>query len=495
MEGVCSRLPLQTIRQAATIRLPPGRDICKPTTYAVISAIPGTYQVSIHNSCLCNEIVALHNRHLIDRSYIKFNKRTWSAALNYSLPELNKIECERTSIWEIAKSYCGGKRKQYLRACDMLEKEGYMEKDAILKMFVKPDKIPLGDISAKPPRAIQYRSPKYNLSLASYLKDFEHKFYAVSTGRSFVPDIAKGRNLIQRANDLIAKSECFNNPIFLNIDFSKMDSCVRLEHQRSIFRKCYLKKFPSNHLRKLLFAQLNNRGYSKHGIKYKIKGTRCSGDFTTGFENSLITWVIIRYILYRANIVGELYVDGDDTVVIMEKQDAVKFSQYKPLFEQCGFEAKFNWASSVDTVDFCQSRVILAHPPRMARNPLRALSNFNICLKNYPAKIWPRLIESKAICEQMGNPGIPILNPIGALFRTGVEPLFDKEQLDYLKLQEGINLDITDNVRVAYCNSWDITPYEQELIEKDPGVEFNSESYYELVHQKYQSLEATSSSF
>lgn len=492
MDGFCSTLPLQSLRKDASIKLPPSRDLCKPTTYAIISAIPNTYPVTIHNSCYCNEIRALHNRHLIDRSYIRFDFKTWRAALNYSLPELKKIECDRTSIWDIARSYSGGKRKQYLRACGMLETEGYMDKDAILKMFVKPDKIPLADISSKHPRAIQYRSPKYNLCLASYLKDFEHKFYKISTGQSKTQDIAKGRNLSERATDLIAKSETFRNPIFLNIDFSKMDSCVRLEHQRTIFHKVYLKKFPSKFLAKLLYAQLNNRGYSKHGIKYKIKGTRCSGDFTTGFENSLITWAILRYIIYRANIRAEIYVDGDDSVLIMEKQDAFKFATYQHLFEKCGFEAKFNWASTIDTVDFCQSRVVLSHPPRMARNPLRALSNFNICLKHYPSKVWPRLIESKAICEEYGNPGIPILNPIGKLFRTGVKPLFDKEQMEYLKLQEGLQLDITDYVRVAYCDSWGISPYHQELIESDPGVEFNSENYYELVYQKYQSLEATS---
>lgn len=491
MEGFCSNLPLANLRKNASIKIPPNRELCKPTTYALISAIPNTYQVAIHNSCLCNELVALSNRHLVDRSYIPFDNRIWLAALEYSLPILRRIECERTSIWKIAKSYTGGKRKSYLRACVNLEEEGYLRKDGLLKMFVKPDKIPLGDISTKPPRAIQYRSPKYNLCLASYLKDLEHKFYLTSTGPAKLQDIAKGRNLQQRAEDLIGKAEVFKNPIFLNVDFSKMDSCVRIEHQRSIFRKVYLHKFRSKFLKQLLWTQLNNKGYSKHGLKYRVEGTRCSGDFTTGFENSIITWIIIRYILRRASVRAEIYVDGDDMVVIMEKSDAFKFVKYQYLFQKLGFEAKLNWASTIDTVDFCQSRVVLCKNPRMARNPVRALSNFNISLKNYPAKVWPRLIEAKAICEEYGNPGIPILHPIGKLFRTHVKPLFDKEQLDYLKLQEGLELDITDDTRVAYCNTWDISPYHQELIEHDPGVEINSKNYYINVYKQYQALEAT----
>lgn len=485
------------IRQDSKIFLPPDRDICKISTFAIITAFTNTYQVSIHNSCLCNELIALTNRHLIDRSYINFSYTTWMEALKYSLPILKLIDVEQTSIWKIAKEYSGGKRKQYLRACEMLEVEGLMRKDSILKMFVKPDKYPLGDISSKPPRAIQYRTPKYNLALASYLKDFEHKFYQVKTTNTV--DIAKGRNQVQRAEDLIAKASNFKNPIFLNTDYSKMDSCVRIEHQKSIFRHVYLKKFPSLRLKRLLFAQLNNKGYSKNGIKYKVKGTRCSGDFTTGFENTLINWIILRYICVRAGIYSEYYIDGDDAVIIMEESDRNKFESYHYLFEKLGFEVKMKWSNEIEQVDFCQSRVLLADPPRMARNPLRALSNFNISLKYYPAKIWPRLILAKANSEYYGNPGVPILSKLGERIRniigTNIKPMYDKDQEEIIKLNKDLNLLIDDDVRQSYYNCWEISPYEQELIEQDPNLEltFNSE-YYESVASLYQTLATTSES-
>lgn len=478
--------------------LPPDRGPCKETTFALITAIPNTYQVSIHNSCFCNELIALTNRHLVDRSYINFNSKVWLKALKHSSHLLTSLECALTSIWKIANSYTGGKRKQYLHACEKIFSEGISRKDFVLKMFVKPDKYKLSEIESKPPRAIQYRSPKYNLALARYLKDLEHQFYQIKTGRTMTNDIAKGRNLIERASDLLDKANSFNNPIFLNVDYSKMDSCVNLTHQRSIFRQIYLKLFPSKELKQLLFAQLNNKGYSKNGIKYRVKGTRCSGDFTTGFENSLINWIILRYILHLSRVNAEIYIDGDDSVIIMEKEDKPKFLLNQSLFEQCGFEAKLNWADSIETVDFCQSRLLLGDPPRMARNPLRALSNFNISLKNYPAKVWPRLLLAKANSERYGGPGIPILAPIGDIIAsclTGVKPLYDKDQEAIIKLASGVNLSIDDTVRVAYDASWNITPYEQELIEQDPHLKFKLEpEYYIDVAKRYQALATTSES-
>lgn len=478
--------------------MPPNRVECKESSLAIISAIPGTYQVRIHNSCICNEEIALRNRHLVDRSYIPFNNALWKAAFSYSWKQLTNLECKYTSIWKIANSYSGGKRNQYLRAADRLEVESLMRKDAILKMFVKPDKMSLADIGEKPPRAIQYRSPKYNLVLASYLKDLEHQFYQISTGPSKTHDIAKGKNLVQRAEDLITKSSYFKNPVFCNSDISKMDSCVRTEHQKECFR-FYLNKFPSKTLKRVLYYQLNNKGYSKNNIKYKVKGTRASGDFTTGFENTLITWVCIRYIAHIAGVIVELYVDGDDLVIIMESVDQTKFTiVLNSVFPKLGFEIKTSWVKDIQELDFCQSRVLLSDPPRMARNPVRALSNFNVSLKNYPSKIWPRLIQAKADCERYGNPGVPILQQLGIKFDRKAKPMYDKEQEEILKMQSKAgNLLITDSVRNSYCIAWGLTPYEQELIEDypDPGAEYTGTSpNYESISQQYATLSEESKS-
>lgn len=494
---MCSKLPLLQLRKHARVNLPAEREACKETTYAVITCLPYTYRVTIHNSCFCNELVALYNRHLVDRDYIPFDNALWLAALKFSEKILLDLECGWTNHWKIANSYSGGKRVQYLRACKWVDDEGYNRKDAVLKMFVKPDKYPEAEISSKPPRAIQYRTPKYNIMLASYLKDLEHKFYQVGTGPTGTTDTAKGWNVQERARILIEKTSYFKDPVFVNIDYSKMDSCVRVEHQVSIFRRIYLRKFPSRTLKQLLWAQLKNKGYSKHNIKYSMRGSRCSGDFTTGFENSIINWVILRYVAFVAGIVVELFIDGDDSIVVMERWDAESFQRVaNELIPKLGFEAKYNWAEDIQKVDFCHTRLVFCEPPLMAREPIRAMSIFNISLKDYPAKVWPRLVQAKSMCERYGNPGSPILMPLGDKTRQFVKgcllsPLFDKDSFDYIKVNKDVKfVPVTDTARQSYYDAWGISPYEQELIESDASLNIRySGEYYQNVIEKYNTID------
>lgn len=364
--------------------------------------------------------------------------------------------------------YSGGKRKIYLRACKWIDYEGYRDKDAQLTMFVKADKFPVDEIEDKPPRAIQFRSPKYNLLLASFLKQLEHQFYeeAMTEG---LPDIAKGKNNQERARILLAKRDQFQHPVFFNSDYSKMDSCVRPEMQRCCFQ-WYLKVCPSKLLRLLLWKQLKNVGRSKHGIRYKVPGTRASGDFTTGFENTLINWVCLKYIAFKSGCQVQIFVDGDDALIITEEWDASKFrNTFTGLIGKLGFEVKLVQADKIHQVSFCQSRVLECEVPIMARNPLRALSNHNISVKHYPAQVWPRLNEAKALCEYHSNPGCPVLNPLFKSLLTGIKPLFDNDT--FAAYQDGLRnkeQPVTPLARELFHQAWGISPHEQLALEQEP---------------------------
>lgn len=470
--GICSQLVLAKLRDGAWVRLPRARGACTPTSFAITNCFPNTYRATIHNSCICNEIVSLHNRHLIDRSHIPYDHAEFTKAFEYSRPQLMKLSAPWTNPWQIAKSYTGGKRRVYMRACQWLESEGIRSRDFKLSMFVKPDKYPVAVAPTKPPRAIQFRTPKYNLLLASHLKGLEHSFYR-EAGDGVVPDIAKGRNAQQRASDLLEKSARFKQPIFYNSDYSKMDSCVRVEMQRLIFSRFYLRKRRSRMLNRLLRAQLKNVGKTKRGIKYGVPGTRASGDYNTGFENTLINFIVLRWILHAAGIYGEIYIDGDDAIIIVETWDAPKLeAAFSSLIGKLGFEVKLIKSKTLHQTPFCQSKLIECEEPMMARNPLRALANHNISLKNYPAKVWPRLHEAKMLCEFYSNPGSPVLMPIARDLLTGVDPLFDPDQRHAYELNRTVHaVDIvTPLARVLYHQAWGISPHEQELLEQAPHM-------------------------
>lgn len=468
------------------------------TTYAITNAFPNTYRATVHNSCICNELASLHNRHLIDRSHIPYSHGTFKRALAHSLPVLRQIQPVWTSHWEIAKGYRGGKRAIYERACKWIDFEGYRPRDSKLKMFIKPDKYPVATCPSKPPRAIQFRTPKYNLLLAGFLRDLEHKFYQ-QAGKPGLPDIAKGKNPQQRASILLAKAAEFKNPVFFNSDYSKMDSCVRVEMQQLIFNRVYKKFFPQRLLATLLKQQINNTGRTKHGIKYGMKGSRCSGDFNTGFENTLINWLVIRFIAHEAGVHQEMFVDGDDAVIIVEVGDASKFERaFRTRIGSLGFEVKLVRSATLVGTPFCQSKVVPAEVPFMARDPLRALSNHNISLKHYPPNVWPRLEEAKMLCELYSNPGSPVLSVIASAMLTGIKPLFDNDTFSKLSATAGVTLQpVTERARIYYHQAWGISPYEQILFETNPDLvslcniavgRNNGTATYEKISAKFATL-------
>lgn len=365
------------------------------------------YQVRVHSNCIHNQYKALAERHIKDRSYIGFTYATWKETRTESkllLDFLKPLNLKPLSKEQIPMRYSGGKRKVYQRAAENLDR-GLMRKHWRVRMFVKPDKHPLCNILDKAPRAIQYRSPEYNILLARFLVPLEEELYKFEhPEKRGLRVFAKGRNLQQRASDIIKAYESFNDPVVIEVDHSKFDSCIRVEHLRSC-HKLYLKLFRSRLLYQVLSKQLNNKGMSSH-LRYKVKGTRMSGDFDTALGNSLINFKVLYAWMRKANVKGHAYIDGDDSLIFCERADVAKLNFN--YIKEFGFES--TWAvKDLVTAEFCQAHVVRCDPPILVRNPFRILSHFNVCLKQYGPTSWPKLLRGKAVCEFMANQGVPYL--------------------------------------------------------------------------------------
>lgn len=216
---------------------------------------------------------------------------------------------------------------------------------------------------------------------------------------------AKGRNLQQRAQDIIDICNKFQDPIIISTDHSKFDSFVNVDHLRAIHR-FYLKCFPSWQLQFLLSKQINNRGMSIQGLKYHVRGTRMSGDYDTSLGNCLLNYFVLSSWLRECGIVGKLYIDGDDAVVVIDKSDKHKVN--KNLFCKYGFETKVEF-ETLDNFEFCQAKLIRSDPPILARDPVKVMSNLQVCLKRYSPSQWPSLLQGKIICEFWANQGVPYI--------------------------------------------------------------------------------------
>lgn len=404
---------------------------------SIIGAHSLAYQVRVHRNCVHNQYAALSLRHIKDRTYIKFNPRAWKTAsiqaFRYLRERLSDRTVEPVPLFNIAMGYSGAKRKIYLRALEDLRATGFSKMYAKVKMFVKPDKHPLRDIVDKAPRAIQYRRPHFNLLLASYLKPIEHLLYASefqTGGRIF----AKGRNNQQRAADILQLYGMFHDPVVIEADHSKFDSCVRVEHLLSS-HKFYM-KFHRNKgsLWRLLHYQINNRGRTEN-LKYKVKGTRMSGDFDTGLGNSLINFVVLWHVV--GHLGGKFYIDGDDSLIFVERS-RVKEINFA-MFEQLGFETKYKITTLIEA-EFCQAHLIRCDPPILVRNPRRLISHMQVCLKRFGPRTWPRLLQGKYVCEYHATQGVPYINSwLFHLIDQRINPLIpfeDRERFELVKTHQ-----------------------------------------------------------
>lgn len=411
-------------------------------------------------------MLALANRHLVEQPhipdvpYIRDCVRKLIATLN--LGDLNPI-----SIWELANKYTGPKRQIYLRAAAQAS-HSWRKTWTYVSMFVKPDKYPEAVIREKAPRAIQYRSPMYNLLIGRYLHVYEHALMSKLDGKSQTPFLAKGYNNQQRATILLEKVACFSNPQFICLDHSKFDSSISPELLK-IEHLVYWKQFKSKWLRRLLRYQINNKGFTKSGIRYTVRGTRMSGDYNTGLGNSLINYLCLRSWIDQTGLPGEIFLDGDDSIVIVEKGTVLDETH----FQRWGFTTKIGRTSDICEVEFCQSR-LLPSGPVMARNPFRALSHLAVSVKRYAPKTWPRIQQARGMCEALGSRGVPILYAYGKALMNGTKPLFPSEDVEKWEIAKTTTpMEITDEMRLEYYRAWGIEPYMQELIEEsfsDPSL-------------------------
>lgn len=429
---------------------------------------PYQYRVNVHTDCVCNEYIALTNRHLVDRTNVRFDKKLW-ASISRATRKFYPRNLEPCSYEDIIKDYSGKKKRAYHNAAVLLRKEGLNKKHWQVSMFVKPDRYPEGDCETKDPRAIQFRSPEFNLAFGAYIKPFEHAIYPSVTYASVSGTrvIAKGLNNYERAELLLHKIDYFTNPVFVLLDHSRFDSTINQDHLRSTHVK-YERAFRSRRLAWLCKRQMVNNGTSKHGIKYIARGTRMSGDADTGCGNSVVNGDCLWGFLNHSGITKyDFLLDGDDSVVIVEKCDVGKLDF--SLFERMGFNTKHQVVGELSEVEFCQAKIVLAERVVFSRNPTRAMSHAAVSRKKYPRCAWSKWVGAVGMCEAAMNRGVPVLERFGvSLSRLTTKPLVDddlRHRWDMYQPTIRDACEVSADARESFALAWGISPQLQVLLE------------------------------
>lgn len=316
--------------------------------------------ITYNNKSALNEYMALTQRHLIvNESDLVFKTRMHDFSIIPLTPYSHQeyIDQRTTLI------------SKFRNAADSLILNPLNKRDFKLSMFVKDELMKEG----KAPRAIQARSVRYNLELACYIRPIEKYLCSRRNLTPFKP--TKGLNQQATAAFIIDESRNFREPHYLCLDHSRFDSNINinaLNAEHNVYKAFY----PNDQkLISLLSVQLKNMGSSMLGTKYKVLGTRASGEITTSIGNCIINHLILSDFLDRCGISKRsIIVNGDDSIVIIEKTSSNELDF--GVLASYGYMTKLDvQTDNLEDVSFCQSKILTTlNGPILIRDPTRAIS-------------------------------------------------------------------------------------------------------------------------
>lgn len=382
--------------------------------------------------------------------------------------------------------YGGSKLACYTKAVESLHKKYYEDRDSWVKVFTKDEFMKINGA----PRAIQPRSPRFNVMLGRHLKHVEHKIYH-AIDEVFDPSgkhrtVAKGMNMIERGNTIATMWAHVSDPVAVGLDASRFDQHINrllMAHEHSTYHQFATGKgndLPS--LATLLSKQLRNRGvyWGKDGtIKYIVEDCRMSGDMNTSSGAVIIMTSLVYAYLEFKSLIGQVQLlnDGDDCVFIMDRSIREHFCQgLQEWFSEMGITMEFDGIyESLEKVEFCQARPVWTeeHGYRLCPRPTKRLYSDCISTKELGSKkVYERQVGAVAGCGLAGSGGSPVFQSFYRWLGTGANPWIPKEGSSYYKYRQELIDGMTTKCRrpsarerVSFYLAFDIPPVAQEQLE------------------------------
>lgn len=388
---------------------------------------------------------------------------------------------------EFVSYYGGAKRKCYEAAVESLKDRPLEKSDCRVKVFTKDEYRKPGGA----PRAIQPRSPRFNVKLGRYIKHLEHKIFN-AIDEIFDPSlshrtVAKGMNMIERGNVIAKMWNSFADPIAVGLDASRFDQHINtllLRHEHNIYHMWSTgtgEGLPN--LRTLLASQLKNKG-TYHGVdgklRYSVSGCRMSGDMNTSLGNVIIMCSLMYAYFDHVGLSNQIQLlnDGDDCVIIMDKRNLTQFQEgLQDWFLEMGITMEYDGIyRTLEEIEFCQSRPVKygENGYRLVPRPTKRLYSDLITTKKVGSKkVYGKQIGAIAGCGMASSGGLPIFQSFYKWLGRGATPWipsqgdyyykFRQELIDGLELKER---EPTLDERISFYFAFDITPSEQIMIEK-----------------------------
>lgn len=396
-----------------------------------------------------------------------------------TLPKATPIERDQFPLL-----YVGRRRTVYEAAVLSLSTQAVSRRDAMIKAFVKAEKV-LGALFKDPaPRLIQPRDPRYNVELGVFLKTLEKKVYAAIARVFGEVTVLKGYNAFQTGAIIANKWSKFRRPVGVGLDASRFDQHVSLEALRwehGIYLSCF--KGGDRHvLNRLLQWQCMNRGraYVPDGIiKYRTEGCRMSGDMNTAMGNCLLMCAMVHAYLESCGVMASLCNNGDDCLLICEQDDLdqlVGGGRLESWFSEMGFTMKVEEpVFELEACEFCQAKPVQVDGDYvMCRDIRKALAkDTHSVLPLSQGKVAYGYCTSIADCGLALCSGMPVfqefylmLRRLGKGVRLGPHPGLESGFLNLSKGMVEKPREVSPATRFSFWKAYNVTPDEQVCLER-----------------------------
>uniref|UniRef100_A0AB39ICP2 RNA-directed RNA polymerase n=1 Tax=Pastinaca umbravirus 1 TaxID=2950848 RepID=A0AB39ICP2_9TOMB len=473
-EGVCTQTAPIVLSPSLTIRPADRPRPVRRVSYQ-IDAVRPLADYGVHNNSLKNLV-----RGINERVFFIDNKGTSPVkpepnAFAIVKDDLKAFRVVPWTMEQVAASYSGSQKTRYENAMNSIYEKPFCKHDARVSTFIKAEKI---NFTAKPdpaPRVIQPRDPRFNICFAKFIKPLEPMLYK-ALGRLYKhPCIAKGFNAFQTGEIIANKWKMFSHPVCVGLDASRFDqhvSVAALRFTHKIYKR-FVKDPEFDRLLQLMYVN-KGRGTAKDGVvKYKVEGCRMSGDMDTALGNCVLMVLMTRALCRELSIPHELMDNGDDCIVIFDKEHLSKFqSAVKPFFRKLGFSMKVeDPVFKLEHIEFCQTQPVFDGTQwRMVRQITSIAKDLCSVISWDQLPLWWDAIGT---CGLALAGGIPVFHSFYKwLCRIGKRgsnvdkhPLF-KCGMVYLSLgMDSSKKTITPEGRLSFASAFGISPEMQMALE------------------------------
>jgi len=431
------------------------------------------WEPRVFTNCVHNELDSLNNRWLKDTLPIQYDKIDFDL-LDSCIDELVQLllpnyDCHYT-VQQCFAKMTGKMRNRYAKAYNtLLEKGATLAEIARIGIFIKdeslfakPEEVHKWDKAA---RMIMGRDPCFTLLLAMFIDPIEDAM-------GHVPQYASGRDAFQMG-------ELFYEKVFGQLmaktDISKQDSSKRPEIVFNIETEVHIRLMSLgglaasliNDYEEIVREKMRSRGNTPHGVKLKWSGTQITGERDTKNNNSMVNWVMSRYLRRFNNL-------PPDDFIVMGDDGGHRIPENHPpivdTYAYFGFEFKFEIVHDYHDFDFCSSKFIQYDHGKfvLVQHLEKLLSRLGFTLKHQHNSYLDDYYASLGFMYSTVYRGIPVYEDIGKwmrgcvkgrhfinlqLFRDGSRGLYDAFVADR-KVVRSVNRDL---VFAELATSFDYT--------------------------------------